>query len=936
LTLEKLARQLFSSDFVSDALCEELARQLFSSDFVSDELCKERLGNNKLSIGAMRRYLQLSLGYRPDISIFFDRQYYCSRYPDFKPEETDPFLHFLVMGCAQGRSPHPLIDPGYIDSADKHLFAGGCGIGKLYEVLLYNLADPSPYFSLTYYRGCLAEDEDISKGLLAHFLSQGLNRGLKPHPLFDPLWYAASQIDDPSDPLSAMRHFVLQGDLEGRPPSPTFSGTRYFQRYPDVARAGSPALAHYLTHGRAEGRDYLPEQDDAVPLEAALRWRLNEAEVTVDATKLLSTYHSMRQRIAKIRQEEKDKVSVDKPPLAHFKELKRNIARLALPRVRNPRVSILVPFFNEVSHTVECVASIIHSKTRTRFEVVMADDASTDQSVSILSKIGNLRIIRQELNVGFLENCNKAYKACKGEFILLLNNDAQLTPGCLDIMVDALDGNPDAAAVGPKILYPDGRLQEAGCTLDRDGISTMVGLFADPTRPEYNYKRDVHYCSGAALMVRRSEVGDRLFDDRFKPAYCEDADLCLRLLSRGRRVIYVPQAEVVHHLSVSADKRSSFRRLQTVTSNQQKLTEKWSNLLEDINTARVIAFYLPQFHTTPENDFYWGQGFTEWTNVAKATPGYAGHYQPHLPADLGFYDLRVRQTIERQSALACRYGIDGFCVYYYNFGRQRALDQAFETIVADRTIPFPYCICWANENWTRHWDGGSREIIFEQQYDEEALCGILRDAVRYGADPRYIRVDGKPLFLVYRPRLIPDPQAFAALARDAFLGAGNCGVHLVYVESMETAAAALPPADLGFDASVEFPPHGRSVRADDPVIMRDDFVGTRYDYEATVIEDVSRPLPGYKRYPAVFPSWDNTPRQPQRGDSFIGATPEAFQVYVEEKLEYLRQFLVGHERLLFVNAWNEWAEGTHLEPDQKYGHRWLEAIRNARMVKSLA
>jgi lipopolysaccharide biosynthesis protein len=318
-------------------------------------------------------------------------------------------------------------------------------------------------------------------------------------------------------------------------------------------------------------------------------------------------------------------------------------------------------------------------------------------------------------------------------------------------------------------------------------------------------------------------------------------------------------------------------------------------------------------------------------------PGYVGHYQPHLPADLGFYDLRVRQTIERQSALASRYGINGFCVYYYNFGGQRALEQAFETIVGDQTTPFSYCICWANENWTRHWDGGNREIIFEQRYDQEALLSIIRDAVRYSADPRYIRVNRKPLFLVYRPTLIPNPREFAALARDAFRAAGHEDVHLVYVESMETAVNALPPAELGFDACVEFPPHGRAVKAENPgTVIRDDFVGTSFDYRSTVLEDIRRPLPGYRRYPAVFPSWDNTPRQPQRGDSFIGATPEAFQLYVEEKLEYLRKFLVGEERLLFVNAWNEWAEGTHLEPDQKFGHRWLEAIRNARMVKSFA
>jgi lipopolysaccharide biosynthesis protein len=377
--------------------------------------------------------------------------------------------------------------------------------------------------------------------------------------------------------------------------------------------------------------------------------------------------------------------------------------------------------------------------------------------------------------------------------------------------------------------------------------------------------------------------------------------------------------------------------LQTVTRNQQKLAEKWATLLQDINTTRVIAFYLPQFHSTPENDFHWGQGFTEWTNVAKAAPGYVGHYQPHLPADLGFYDLRVRQTIERQATLGHRYGISGFCIYYYNFGQQRALDRAFEMIVGDQTIPFPYCICWANENWTRHWDGGSREIIFEQQYNDDALYGVLRDAVRYAKDPRYIRVNGKPLFLVYRPMLIPDPHTFAKITRRAFHEAGHGGVHLVYVESMEAATKGLLPADRGFDASVEFPPHGLSAKAEDPVtIIRGDFIGTRYDYEATILADIRRPLPDYKRYPCVFPSWDNTPRQPQRGDSFVNATPEAFQVYVEEKLEYIRRFLVGEERLLFVNAWNEWAEGCHLEPDRKFGHRWLEAIRNALMVKSLA
>ena len=216
----------------------------------------------------------------------------------------------------------------------------------------------------------------------------------------------------------------------------------------------------------------------------------------------------------------------------------------------------------------------------------------------------------------------------------------------------------------------------------------------------------------------------------------------------------------------------------------------------------------------------------------------------------GFYDLRVRQTIEQQTSLARRYGIAGFCVYYYNFGHRRALDRAFEAIVADQSIDFPYCICWANENWTRHWDGGSRELIFEQKYDPEMLQTIIDDATRYAADPRYLRVNGKPLFLVYRPLLIPDIRGFTALCRQGFRQAGFDDVHLVYIESMDAIQKLPPPNDLGFDACVEFPPQGLAVPATDPPIpIRADFAGACYDYKSTALGMVSRASVAYKRYP---------------------------------------------------------------------------------------
>ncbi len=325
------------------------------------------------------------------------------------------------------------------------------------------------------------------------------------------------------------------------------------------------------------------------------------------------------------------------------------------------------------------------------------------------------------------------------------------------------------------------------------------------------------------------------------------------------------------------------------------------------------------------------------TNVVKTRPSYDGHYQPHLPTDLGFYDLRTTDALTKQAELAQRYGIEGFCVYYYNFGSRRVLSAPLDVVRANPQIPFNYCLCWANENWTKHWDGGTRSVLLEQSYDDATLSSIIADAAQHAADPRYLRVDGKPMFLVYRPLLLPDAPAFAAACRAAFAAAGFAGVHLVYVESMEAVDEGVRPADLGFDACVEFPPHGRAIAAETTAdIVKEGWHGYRYDYPQTVRAFCRRDTVPYVRYPAVFPSWDNTPRQPMKGTSFDGASPEAFRVYVEEKLDEARRFLMGGERMLFINAWNEWAEGAHLEPDTGYGHRWLEALRDAMTAKRWA
>lgn len=890
----------------------------------------DALQGGRGDIGSVLRYLQLPVHRRPALSPYFDAAFYFVRNPGLLEAGTDPFLHFLTEGLSAHRSPHPLIDLPFL-----RLRRGGeadapMSVGALLELLESGEEAPSPYFDPSHYRSQLGDAARATAGL-RHFLHEGLPAGCTPNPWFDPRWYAERYSDVPQDPLGSVRHFVLVGDPEARCAGPRFDGTLYRRRYVDVADAKIPPLWHFIVFGRGEARQ--------APLERAPRGRPNAAQPIItgigeplpcDADSILRADAAIRLRLAEARQARKD--AIQPMPQLWFapEDTAAAIGALRMPGSRAPRVSVLIPAYNALQHTLGCLMSIAAAPPSTPCEVIVADDGSTDELAQRLKPVPHLRVLRQRRNAGFLANCNAAWPRCRGEYVLLLNNDAQLQPGAVDRLVAALDADPDIAAAGPRLLYPDGHLQEAGCAVRPDGGSVMAGLFEDPADPSYAYDRDVTYCSGAALMLRRAAVGERLFDPVFAPAYAEDVDLCLRLIAAGKRVRYVASAVAVHALGASSAGPDRAAHLRAVAMRQHIVAERWAELLHRLNAVRVLAFYLPQFHRTPQNDLSWGAGFTEWTNVAKAQPSYAGHYQPHLPADLGFYDLRVPETLRAQAELAASAGVEAFCVYYYNFSGRPVLSAPLEAVLRHPDIPFRFCLCWANENWTRKWDGGDGAVLQTQSYDDTTLRAVIADARRFAEDPRYVRVEGKPLLLVYRASDLPDPAGFAASCRSAFSAAGLGGVHLVFVEGMERGEHRPHPRDLGFDASVEFPPHGKAVPSETPVnILKPGWSGYRYDYEASVEAFCVRPGVPYERYPAVFPMWDNTPRQPMYGTSFDGASPEAFRAYVEAKLDEVRVMLHGDRRLLFVNAWNEWAEGAHLEPDHAFGHRWLEALRAA-------
>ena len=342
---------------------------------------------------------------------------------------------------------------------------------------------------------------------------------------------------------------------------------------------------------------------------------------------------------------------------------------------------------------------------------------------------------------------------------------------------------------------------------------------------------------------------------------------------------------------------------------------------------RLIAFYLTQFHPTPENDLWWGKGFTEWTNVTKAKPLFEGHRQPHLPSDFGFYDLRVRETRREQIDMAKQYGVDGFCYHYYWFSGKRILNLPLDDMLSDPESDMPFCLCWANENWTRRWDAAEHEVLIAQQYLPDDDLNFIKSLRTFFEDQRYIRVDGKPYLIVYRPQHLPDARKTVEIWRDYCRSVGLGEIHV---------CAALTHgnqdyAQFGFDSGVEFPPHNLPpVNINGQITFSQSFRGNVIQYANTAQSYLDRDYGADTRvFRTVFPSWDNTARTKERALVVLNGTPENYEYWLASTLDKMQQ-VGGQDELIFINAWNEWAEGCHLEPDRWFGHGFLQATLNAK------
>jgi lipopolysaccharide biosynthesis protein len=371
-----------------------------------------------------------------------------------------------------------------------------------------------------------------------------------------------------------------------------------------------------------------------------------------------------------------------------------------------------------------------------------------------------------------------------------------------------------------------------------------------------------------------------------------------------------------------------------------------------MSDLRLISIYLPQFHPIPENNEWWGKGFTEWRNVVNSKPLFHGHYQPHLPADLGYYDLRLNEVFHEQIKLAKEAGIYGFMFYEYWFEGKRLLEKPIENYLNDNEIDFPYFLCWANENWTRRWDGQDNEILLKQSYNKDDYSRHFDEVyARHIISGRYIKIHGKPVIAVYKPYLIPNLNEMLSIWRNKSKELGFNDLYLISCESQ-----GLPEKE-GFDAYYEFQPNWKFVSVinqsvkvrfcsriislvarylplgyQKKIYSKNEMVTTNkiIDYKDYVHSQINQnSATAYKRFPCVMPGWDNSPRR-KNGNAVIfhNSTPKVFSEWLNFVIQTFKPYS-DEENFIFINAWNEWAEGAHLEPCQYYGQAYLRAVKDA-------
>ncbi|MBR0560122.1 glycoside hydrolase family 99-like domain-containing protein [Neokomagataea sp. TBRC 2177] len=431
-----------------------------------------------------------------------------------------------------------------------------------------------------------------------------------------------------------------------------------------------------------------------------------------------------------------------------------------------------------------------------------------------------------------------------------------------------------------------------------------------------------HYMLQGFREDRRPFAGfDPLYYRRRYLKSIPDTNPLLHYLNNKSRPDIYP-AKPTNEITVFRDVKR-FSRAGSLFEKQKKLPQN------AVKRARIFAYYLPQFHSIPENNTWWGKGFTEWTNTARAMPRFHGHYQPRIPRDLGHYTLNSSTLLSQQAKMARDAGIEGFVFYFYWFNQQRLLETPLEILLKHPEIDLPFCLMWANENWSRRWDGSEDDLLIAQDYHTDDDVALIDCFARHMKDPRYIHVNKRPLLKIYRPDTIPNTQKTIARWRKIFKNRHNLTPLIITGQAFNSA----DPRPFGADGAFEFPPHkivnGRPLLNNDVTLFDEDFSGQIYDYEDIVTHALQEAPPPYPLIRTACPSWDNDARRQGEGLVLHGSTPDLYKKWLNGIINYAQNNPFHNETIVCVNAWNEWAEGAYLEPDQHFGSAYLNATAEA-------
>lgn len=701
--------------------------------------------------------------------------------------------------------------------------------------------------------------------------------------VFDEQWYLNEYPDVLSLGLDPVVHYLMIGAQLGRHPGPAFDADWYVGQYKDVAESGVNPLVHYIVHGRFEGREIRgldQVEGNSLP---AVPTAESDSHFTVlpGAAGLLPDLFCLKASVPNARVAivtYSAGVSAAGLVDAFLQEQREDFDHIDLCPISmslRSRPSIAVRCKRKVTvvypdrHGVAApFLHMVNSGVLEQYDAVCWVVPPADsESGLVKGDEGLAGLLCDQVDIGLISDEIRARSNWGGPEVKRLLGTFLPRLGCQVPSEVVLSPMGDVVWINP-LLLRQLRAVPVGPTelLNKDGKATEAGRIAVQ----------------AMLGIFAHQGGMDVID-------CEAART--RLSPSGSAAVVTRQRKI-----------------------------------------KAIAFLLPQFHPIPDNDLWWGKGFTEWNNVTRARPLFRGHYQPRLPADLGYYDLRLPEVQEHQARLAQAHGVHGFCYYYYWFNGKKLLNAPIEQMVASGKPGLPFCVCWANENWSRNWDGQNRHVLLQQQYTMEGNRAFIREMIALMKDPRYIRHHGKPVLLVYRIRVIPNWLETAKMWREECRSAGIGEIHLCAVRfGLEPLDG--PPAEFGVDSYVLFPPHEaqrvdvRSAQLD----LNRDFHGELFSYDAVVDGDIQRFDEGYPWpvHRGAMMGWDNTARRLTASRIFAGATPARFRYWLKNIVEQENRHNRDDESLVFINAWNEWAEGTYLEPDQRYGTAYLSAIKSA-------